>query len=316
MDDAMVAQVRRFNRTVTHEVGALRDHYLSRGRPLGSARVLWEIGPGGCDVRRLRVRLGLDSGYLSRLLRSLENDGLITVVAADHDKRVRTARLTKTGIHERRLLDRRSDALARSFLEPLGDAQRQRLVQAMADVERLLDAAMVQLDVVDPGTALASYCLKEYFSELDQRFDTGFDPGRSLPAELDDMRPPAGLFVVATLRGEPLGCGALKFHPKVPTELKRMWVAPSARGLGLGRRLLTELEARAADGGSTTIRLETNRALAEAIGLYRSCGYQEVPPFNDEPYAHHWFEKRLAHPGSGKRRRTTARRRSAPTRTR
>jgi L-amino acid N-acyltransferase YncA len=75
-----------------------------------------------------------------------------------------------------------------------------------------------------------------------------------------------------------------------------MWVAPSTRGLGLGRRLLTELERLARDHGARMIRLETHRSLSEAIALYRSAGYHEVPPFNDEPYAHHWFEKRLRQP--------------------
>jgi len=90
----MIGQVRRFNRTVTQRAGALDDGFLARGRPLGQARVLWEIGPDGCDVRLLRARLDLDSGYLSRLLRALEDGGLITVEPSDADKRVRTARLT------------------------------------------------------------------------------------------------------------------------------------------------------------------------------------------------------------------------------
>lgn len=81
-------------------------------------------------------------------------------------------------------------------------------------------------------------------------------------------------------------------------ELKRMWVAPTARGLGLGRRLLAELEAHAAASRVRVLRLETNRALDEAIGLYRAAGYREVPAFNDEPYAHHWFEKTLGPPVS------------------
>jgi ribosomal protein S18 acetylase RimI-like enzyme len=72
-----------------------------------------------------------------------------------------------------------------------------------------------------------------------------------------------------------------------------MWVAPTARGLGLGRRLLDDLEAHAAARGVRTLRLETNRALGEAIGLYRSAGYREVAAFSEEPYAHHWFEKAL-----------------------
>jgi ribosomal protein S18 acetylase RimI-like enzyme len=78
-----------------------------------------------------------------------------------------------------------------------------------------------------------------------------------------------------------------------PTELKRMWVDPTARGLGVGRRLLNELESRAAASGSDVVRLDTNETLTEAIAMYRSAGYREIDAFNDEPYAHRWFEKRL-----------------------
>src|ERR687891_568676 len=109
MDAAMVAQVRRFNRTVTQRVGALQDEFLGRGRPLGAARVLWEIGPGGRDVRTLRSELGLDSGYLSRLLRSLEADSLITVEKDASARRVGLARRTPDGVAEWEALDRRSD---------------------------------------------------------------------------------------------------------------------------------------------------------------------------------------------------------------
>jgi DNA-binding MarR family transcriptional regulator/GNAT superfamily N-acetyltransferase len=294
MLDTTVGQVRSFNRTITQRVGALNDRYLARDRPLGEARILWEIGAEGADVRRLRATLDLDSGYLSRLLRSLEAARLIRVEPSDHDKRVRTVRLTAAGRRERELLDRRSDELARSFLEPLSEARRERLVAAMAEVERLLTAALVDIDVVDPATREARLCVQAYFAELGRRFDMGFDPALSIPAELEELRPPIGLFVVATLRHEPVGCGALKFHGDEPAELKRMWVAESARGLGIGRRLLAELERHAAEHGARVVRLETNKALTEAIGLYRSAGYREVAAFNDEPYAHHWFEKRLA----------------------
>ena len=100
------------------------------------------------------------------------------------------------------------------------------------------------------------------------------------------------MFIVARLRGEPIGCGALK--TATPPEIKRMWVAPEARGLGVGRRILAELERHALAQGASAIRLETNRVLGEAQQLYRSSGYVEVEPFNDEPYAHHWFTKSLA----------------------
>ena len=126
--------MRRFNRTVSQRVGALNDRYLARDRPLGESRLLWEIGEQGCEVRTLRARLDLDSGYVSRLLRSLEAGALIEVGPSEHDRRVRRARLTKHGVGERTVLDRRSDALAWSMLEPLDEAQRQRLVAAMDEV--------------------------------------------------------------------------------------------------------------------------------------------------------------------------------------
>ena len=288
----MLEQVRSFNRVVTQSIGALQDHYLSRNLPLGAARVLWEVGDG-CEVRELRARLDLDSGYSSRLLRSLEAAGLATVRPSPTDRRVRSVRLTAAGRRERNLLDRRSDELAQSLLAPLNEAQRERLVAAMAEVERLLTASVVRIDVVDPEEPAAAYCLGEYYAELGHRFDDGWDCRVSIAATPEQLRPPAGLFAIATLHGTAVGCGALKFHGRRPAELKRMWVAPTARGLGLGRRLLTELERLAQDHGARILRLETNRNLTEAIALYRSAGYREVAPFNDEPYAHHWFEKRL-----------------------
>lgn len=291
MDAGLVERVRRFNRTVTQRVGALEDAYLSSGRPLGQARLLWEIGTSCIELRALRSRLDLDSGYLSRLLRALEADGLVTVSTDDSDARVRTARLTPAGLAERAELDRRSDDLAASIIEPLSKNQRDRLITAMAEVERLLMASMVDIAVADPQHPAARHCFRAYFAELGQRFDGGFDPARSLPLDDEDLIPPAGVVLVATLHSEPVGCIALKLYPFA--YVKRMWVSPSVRGLGLGRRLLASLEDWAAAHGARTLRLETNRALTEAIALYGSAGYREVEPFNDEPYAHHWFEKSL-----------------------
>jgi DNA-binding MarR family transcriptional regulator/N-acetylglutamate synthase-like GNAT family acetyltransferase len=293
MDRTMVDGVRRFNRTVTQRIGALEDAYLSHGRPLGQSRVLWEIGPEGKEVRTLRARLGLDSGYLSRLLRALETEGLVLVTPDHADARVRSARLTPAGLAERTRLDRHSDRLAATILTPLSVAQRARLVGAMAEVERLLTASMVDVTVTDPRHADARWCIETFVAELARRFDGGFDPDRSISASDDQLTPPSGMLLVARLHGSPVGCGALKVRRGF-AEVKRMWVSPGVRGLGLGRRLLSELESRAAALGVPTLRLETNLALTEAIALYRSAGYREVPPFNDERYAHHWFEKTLS----------------------
>ena len=297
MDSTQIAGVRSFNRTTMERVGALNDHFLGRRRPIGEARLLWEIGPDGADVRGLRGRLGLDSGYLSRLLRALEDDGLVKIATGKADARVRRATLTARGRREWQELETRSEAFAESVLQPLSDRQRGELVEAMQTVERLLTASLIEVDVASPRSATARWCVEQYFAELNARFKTGFDPAQSISADAHELTPPAGLLLVARLRGDAVGCGALKLHGKAPAEIKRMWVSPSVRGLGLGRRLLHELEERARDAGVRVARLETNRSLTEAIALYRAAGYREVDAFNDEPYADHWFEKRLS-PGT------------------
>jgi ribosomal protein S18 acetylase RimI-like enzyme len=212
------------------------------------------------------------------LIGGLQHDGLVET-APGEDRRVRAVTLTDAGRRERALLDERSDALAGDLLAPLSASQRTALLEAMATVERLLTAGLVEIAVEDAESADARYCLAEYYKELDARFEGGFDLGQSLP--IDDAT-----FLVARLRGEPVGCGAIKLDQSY---IKRMWISPEARGLGLGRRMLHELEQLSQ---TSIVRLETNKNLQEAISLYRASGYEEVPPFNAEPYAHHWFEKR------------------------
>jgi ribosomal protein S18 acetylase RimI-like enzyme len=224
----------------------------------------------------------------------LEDEGLVVTEPDASDKRVRTVRLTDAGRAEVVILDQRADQLARSLLESLTETHRSRLVAAMAVVEKLLTATLVELAVVDPAGDAAQFCLGSYFAELDVRFDGGFDLRQARALETADMTEPAGLLLLARLHDEPIGCGALRFHGEEPAEIKRMWVAASARGLGVGRRLLDELERHARRRGVPALRLDTNRSLVEAINLYRSVGFVEVEPFNDEHYADHWFEKKLS----------------------
>jgi DNA-binding MarR family transcriptional regulator/GNAT superfamily N-acetyltransferase len=288
-----VVHVRRFNRLVTLRAGALTDEYLGRDRPLGHSRVLYEIGPHGADLRDLRGRLSLDSGYLSRIMQTLVASGLVTLHVAPGDERVRRAELTPLGMTEYGEMDRRSDELAAAYLAPLSESQRARLVTAMAEVHQLLRAAGIRIERVDPASSAARWCLEQYFRELVERFEAGFDPSRSIAARDDEMRPPSGAFLVVVVDGEWVGCGAIRTVAPATGYIKRMWVSSSVRGLGIGRRMLIALEHAGAELGLTTIQLETNRALPEALQLYRSAGYTEVAPFNDETYAHHWFEKRL-----------------------
>ena len=293
MTTEQVAAVRRFHRLVTQRAGALEDHFLGRDRHLSASRVLYEIGANGADLRELRARLGLDSQYLDEIVHSLSTSGLVTVtreIGGDDSGR---ADLTAAGRIEFAELNRRSDDVAESILAPLTDSQRDKLVSAMSEVYRLLRLGRARIERVDPASREARWCVAQYFAEINRRFEHGFDPKLSIPADDDDFRPPLGAFLIATADGEPIACGAVKTIAPRVGYLKRMWVSDSARGLGIGSRMLRALEDQSRALGITAVKLETNRTLVEAISMYRHSGYTEVPPFNDEPYAHYWFEKTL-----------------------
>ena len=157
-----------------------------------------------------------------------------------------------------------------------------------------ITASQIQIQITDPRDPGARRCLRLYFDELGRRFDAGFDPAQSISASDEALTLPKGLLLVANLQGSAVGCGALKLYSETRiAEVKRMWISPDVRGLGLGRRLLNHLVAEAASRGIAILRLETNRSLVEAKHLYETEGFTEVEAFNDEPYAHHWFQKDL-----------------------
>lgn len=297
MDRTAIQRVRHFNRAVTTEVGALDGSFLGRGRPLGEARVLCRIGPEGADVADIRADLRLDSGLMSRLLRSLEAQGLLEVTPHSTDRRRRIARPTAAGRAEIAAYDRLSDARASRLLARQSPRTRTALLAAMDRIACALGADSIAIETSDPTSPDARHCLEGYYADLRRLFDIGFDVNASLDPEPDSLRPPNGAFLVARLDGLPLGCCALKGTGGTMGEIKRLWTAPEARGLGLALRLMDAAETRARALGMTTLRLDTNKALGAAIALYRAHGWQEIAAFNAEPYAHHWFEKELS-PGS------------------
>src|SRR3954464_8171115 len=253
--------VRSFNRLVTRQVGALSDRYLGL-LPLGEARVLYEIdaAAGGATPRDIRARLGLDSGYLSRVVGSLRRHGFVEETPNPADRRTKRLGLTRAGRAEKRKLDRASDELASSTLEPLSGDQRERLLRAQGEVRRLLAHSMFTIALEDPSSGDARWCLGHYFAELDERFEEGFvAPSNETPSA----------FVIARLAGEPAGCGALKTLEPGVGEIARVWVDRPHRGLGLGPRILAALEAQAAALGHHTLRLDTNRSLDEAKAMYK-----------------------------------------------
>lgn len=291
--------VRRFNRTYTQRIGALQESFLGLGLPLGQARVVHEVGadPRGARVLDLRARLGLDSGHLARLLRSLEERGLAEVLPDPDDRRRRVVTLTATGAALRARLEERSEQLAARLLAPLTPRQRERLDSALATADLLVRAATVELVAADPGSGPARVAVRRYLDELDARFPGGFDVAAA-QAE-DAAAPPAsathppGRFVLALSDGEPVACGGVRTIAPGVAEVKRMWVDPDWRGAGLGARVLRHLEELARDTGHRIVRLDTHGSLGEAVAMYERAGYHRIERYNDNPHAQVIFERRL-----------------------
>jgi DNA-binding MarR family transcriptional regulator/ribosomal protein S18 acetylase RimI-like enzyme len=286
--------LRRFNRAWSQRVGLLEDSYLGQGRSLGASRLLFEMGRDGAGVLELRRRLGLDSGYLSRLLRALENDGLVDVRPDPSDQRRRVVVPTAKGRRAIERLDQHSEERALALVEPLGPSQRRRLAEALATADRLVRAATCSVEAVDVASDEAVVAVRRYFAELDNRFPTGFDPGEALSADLDAMRPPSGDFLVMRAEADVVACGGLRSHTRTIAEIKRMWVDPEWRGCGLAPRLLEALEHRAGELGYREVYLDTNATLVEAIAMYERAGYRHIERYNQNPYAQAWFGKRLS----------------------
>lgn len=286
-----VARFRRFARAVTREVGALDESFLGRGRPLGAARVLNAIGHGNGDVAQIRDFLGLDSGLMSRLLRSLEDEGMVVTHPHPEDGRRRVAQLTEAGQGEFRAYEQLSDARAEAFLSEQKNADA--LIIAMDLIATAIGRQAITIEHTDPGSDDARHCLASYYAELAERFEEGFDVSLSRDPEASDMVQPRGAFLIALSDGLPVGCVGLKGNGSTLGEIKRLWVAPHARGLGLGKRLMRAAEDAARALSMTVLRLDTNRALPEAYQLYNRDGWTQIDRFNDDPYPDFFFEKRL-----------------------
>src|SRR5215469_10523250 len=286
-----VARVRRFNRAVTSEVGALDTSFLGRGRPLGAARVLNAIGNRRTDVAEIRAYLDLDSGLMSRLLRGLEEEGLIRTVPHPDDARRRVAKLTAAGQREFQAYETLSNSRAETLLGR--HSHPEALLAAMDVVASTLGRGRIAIEEMDPRSDQARYCLGEYYTELARRFENGFDVSLSRDPEANDMIRPRGAFLLAMSDGLPIGCVGLKGTGSEIAEIKRLWVAPSARGLGVGRSLMDAAENAARNLSIKILRLDTNSALTEALQLYRSTGWTAIDRFNDDPYPDLFFEKQL-----------------------
>ena len=287
-----IARIRRFNRAVTTEVGALDASFLGRGRPLGAARVLCAIGLDGAEVGTLREAMGLDSGLLSRLLRGLEEEGLVVTEPDPDDRRRRIARPTAKGVEEIDAYDHLSNDRAASLLS-LQSRNAEALLAAMDLVATALTRDRIEIIETDSRDPRAVTCLSAYCAELNQRFSGGFDVNLSRDPDASSMRRPVGTFLVALSDALPVGCVGLKGTDGGYAEIKRLWISPSARGLKLATRMMDRAADIARELGIGLLKLDSNSALPEAAALYRATGWTEIPRFNDDPYPDLFFEKRL-----------------------
>lgn len=150
----------------------------------------------------------------------------------------------------------------------------------------------ITLELVDPGSEPARTAVTAYLRELDERFEEGFDASEA-DGDEEKFSGDKGRFLVAFNGDQVVGCGGITTLGGGVAEIKRMWVAKDARGLGLASRIRRQLEDWAVELGHDVVRLDTNRALTNAIGMYRAAGYVDIERYNDNPYANFWFEKRV-----------------------
>jgi DNA-binding MarR family transcriptional regulator/N-acetylglutamate synthase-like GNAT family acetyltransferase len=294
--DPRVDVVRRFNRFYTRRIGALRAGLLDSPFPLAEARLLYELAhrshPTAAELAR---DLGLDAGYLSRMLRGLERRRLITRSRSASDARQSLLALTATGRRAAATLDARSSAEVRAMLGKLPDAGQRRLVEAMGDVERLLGAA--------PGPS-APYLLRPhqpgdmgwvvhrhgalYAQEYgwDERFEALV--ANIVAKFIDDFDPQRERCWIAERDGGIVGAVFLIAKSPTVAQLRMLYVEPAARGLGIGKRLVDECERFAREKGYRKIVLWTNSCLHAARHIYEAAGYRLVA---EEP--HHSFGHRL-----------------------
>lgn len=290
LDD--IARLRRFNRAVTREVGALETSYLGRGRPLGAARVLQLVRAEGTDIAEIRQRLDLDSGLLSRLLRSLEAESLLVVETDPADRRRRIAKATPAGLAEQQAYEKLGFEKATQMLARAG-ARQGAVIAAMDLIATVMLQDHVDLRDADPDDPAAIACLTAYYQLLAEKI-AGVTPDMlTLPLpDAAKYRPPQGAFLIAWSDDLPVGCVSLRPLEPGVAEVKRLWIDPIARGQGLGRRLMRALETRARDMGFIRLKLDTNAALPEALGLYQATGWTQTTPYTSFP-ATHWFQKAL-----------------------
>ena len=293
MRDA-VGRLRRFNRLLTRRIGLVADRYLGSPLSFAQARLLYEVGLlAPLATHHLRRLLAVDPAALSRGLAALEARQLIRRHVDPGNRRNRIVEVTARGRTLLATLDRRADARVAAMIAGLAARDRRGLVEAVDQARRLLLRVVLRIERRADHDADVRAAQAAYLAEIARRFGRPLDPWNQGP-----LTPARSLLVVD--EGRPVGCGVLRDLAPGVGEIKRMWLHPDARGLGLGTRLLAALESAARYAGHHAVRLDTNESLREAIALYESAGYRRIARYNDNPDATRFYAKSLR--GGGRQR--------------
>jgi putative acetyltransferase len=300
---ALVKSIRHFNRYYTNRLGLLSRYRFDTRLTLTEARVIFEVGRRGAHTQgALKSELKIDGGYLNRVIKRLLGLGLVDARKDEADGRVLVLGLTAKGRKAAADIDEASDDEARALIEGLGEFDLRNLVEHLRAAERILEGGSSRKASVEsveggPSIAAARVLMREYAASLGA--DLGYQGFEKELAGLPGKyAPPAGALFLARVPSsagaEPAGCVALRDLGSGDCEMKRLFVRPEYRGLGIGRALAERAIDEGRRLGYRRMRLDTLERLADAVALYRSLGFEPTDPYceNPLPGAMYW-EKRL-----------------------
>jgi len=289
------AQVRRFNRFYTRQIGLLRRGFLGTNLSLSEARVLYEIAQAdGITARELAAHSGLDQGYLSRVLSDFRRRGLLECLPSREDRRQRPLRLTRAGKREFKVLDERQEREVEATLNKLGPAQQKRLLEAMRTIERMLGDRPRDNTIVlrEPRAGDYGWVVSRHGALYAEEYgwDQTFEAfvAKTVAEILDLSNVDRARGWIAEKAGENAGCVWVAPHSDKVAQLRLFLVEPFARRQGLGSRLVAECIQFARRAGYRKMFLWTNSVLVDATRIYRRAGFQLA-----RERKHHSFGKEL-----------------------
>ena len=294
----LIARVRAFNRFYTSVIGVLSEGLLDSPYSLTEARVIFELAQReATEVTALRRDLGIDAGYLSRLLARFETDGLITRARSAADGRRQVIRLTAAGRAAYDVLDERSAAEVHRLLQPLNGERRRRLVAAMDTIEEILAGARRPRSYVlrplrpgDFGWVVHRHGVR-YATEYG--WDATFEAlvARVVADYIDKHDARRENAWIAEVAGEPVGCVFCVRRDDATAQLRLLLVEPSCRGMGIGTRLVDECLSFARLAGYKSIMLWTNDVLVDARRVYERAGFRLAEHGEHHSFGHDLVEQ-------------------------